>query len=232
MGTAGKVPVWLCWMAVGMGGQQLLDSKLPPECAVIDAVIAPRFRDAALPAALSALDDEEEEDERGVNRSTRASRARRRAAATRAGGAALEDSAWKPGSRFALGSAPKRYATVLRQEGPDLHVLFDDESTGTVPAPLRAPKVAESVFNGPSQRFRGSAHGMAARRGDPAAQRRQMLEVAAQATQDLAAVMQTYQRGSVLALEDAQGAQVDVEAELAEASCDVGGRRGGARGSQ
>jgi len=226
MATAGKVPVWLCWMAVGVGGQMLLDSKIPPECAVIDAVVAPRFRDAAAPAALSALDDDEEEDEdeRGVNRSTRASRARRRAAATRAGGAALEDSAWKPGNRLAVGSAPgRRYATVLRQEGPDLHVLFDDESTGTVPVPLRAPKVAESVFNGPSTRYRGSAHGMAARRGEPAAQRKQMLEVAAQATQDLAAVMQTYQRGSVLALEDATGAQVDVEAELAEASCDVGG---------
>eukprot|EP00929_Paragymnodinium_shiwhaense_P094159 TRINITY_DN5459_c0_g1_i1.p1 TRINITY_DN5459_c0_g1~~TRINITY_DN5459_c0_g1_i1.p1 ORF type:complete len:1146 (+),score=223.72 TRINITY_DN5459_c0_g1_i1:80-3517(+) len=103
-----SIPVWMAWVAVGMGGQGMLSRKAPKEICVIDACAAPILREApaqvALPNGSANRAAEEEEDSetdeadeagskaeevatpeqrrRSRDASTAASRARQRKAAT------------------------------------------------------------------------------------------------------------------------------------------------------
>merc|ERR1719456_1616880 len=63
--TDAKVPVWLCWIALGACGEALLDRKVPADVAVVDAVIPPRFRDCSAPAQLAnaPADDDNDDDD-------------------------------------------------------------------------------------------------------------------------------------------------------------------------
>eukprot|EP00931_Biecheleriopsis_adriatica_P009443 TRINITY_DN110514_c0_g1_i1.p1 TRINITY_DN110514_c0_g1~~TRINITY_DN110514_c0_g1_i1.p1 ORF type:complete len:1030 (-),score=184.62 TRINITY_DN110514_c0_g1_i1:127-3216(-) len=160
--TNTKIPVWMAWIATGMGGQALLQSKTPKEVCIIDAVAAPRLREpAALPDCNEGgRDDKASEGDvenstsrqggQGAHRSTVASTARKRVSALQSASSladALEAAetskpSWNVGQRVRVratepGRAPKS-ALVLRlvqeEEGQpaQYELLFDDESQEVV----------------------------------------------------------------------------------------------------
>merc|ERR1719321_890360 len=77
-----KVPVWLTWIACGMGGQMLLSENQPKEIMVVDAIAAPQFRDQQALTDIqreSSRADQEQRSERqrlSVEKSTATSRRR------------------------------------------------------------------------------------------------------------------------------------------------------------
>merc|ERR1719198_1194252 len=58
-----KVPVWLCWIACGMGGRPLLDSKTPKEIVFVDAVAAPQFCEPPSLANKPQQDNDSDDDD-------------------------------------------------------------------------------------------------------------------------------------------------------------------------
>merc|ERR1719281_2081707 len=159
-GSVAKVPVWLCWIACGIGG---LDRarKAPPEILFVDAVTTPVLRDeAAAPAprlcdlvrvrASSGSDTSgsgrstaaSEADRRGnVDRATKASWARARVATARVSGAAPTSysTKWAPGHRVRIRGEPgrpKKTGVVLKvAESPEADTASSDGASTESAAP-------------------------------------------------------------------------------------------------
>jgi len=155
----GKVPVWMAWIAVGMGGQQLLmDKSVPKEICLVDAVVAPRLRDE-LPELEEGLAEELPEEEDlpcgaggqpsgkmpSHQRGTAASRARKRATGLGVSEQLADfadalssdvDPAWRIGHRVRVrspepGRAPKSglVLEVMKEEGQPFYRLLLDDES-------------------------------------------------------------------------------------------------------
>eukprot|EP00927_Polykrikos_kofoidii_P051619 TRINITY_DN45411_c0_g1_i1.p1 TRINITY_DN45411_c0_g1~~TRINITY_DN45411_c0_g1_i1.p1 ORF type:complete len:1075 (-),score=171.14 TRINITY_DN45411_c0_g1_i1:90-3251(-) len=114
-----KVPVWLAWIACGMGGQNMLESNACKDICIVDAVTLPQDREPPAPVERTTADKEEQEeskertvasasqndeDEVGVLRSTATSRSRQRAtAATQEASVYLSQLAASARSRWSIG---------------------------------------------------------------------------------------------------------------------------------
>lgn len=218
-----KIPVYLAWIACGMGGQSLLDSKAPAEVCIIDAVAAPRFREE--PAQRDSIRrpsiDDGVADRPGVEKSTTASRARRRmrtaSVSNEFNDSSVSSTMWSVGHRVrvragAPGRAPKA-ALVERvlaaeddQSWPHYELLFDDETRATIEgsqllgAPVTQPTHLRRSSNAPMTKQLG----LLARSAEPDMQRLQVLTVVDEATRDLGKMMQSRDaKGGRLSLEDA-----------------------------
>jgi hypothetical protein len=214
-----KIPVWMAWIAVGIGGQMMLKSKTPKEVCIIDAVAVPRLRELDAHPGGNDVEKQHSSDEhhdesssKGAQQATVASRARKRMSAIQSGqvcdavdAAEASRPSWSIGHRVRVrapepGRAPKS-ATVLRvvqEEAQPLQyeLLFDDESQATVAesqlcgAPACITPLIR-VRKDTGVRIRGAegSFGMLSRTAEPDMQRLQVLSVVKLVTSDLAAVM-------------------------------------------
>eukprot|EP00928_Gymnodinium_smaydae_P061047 TRINITY_DN4509_c0_g2_i1.p1 TRINITY_DN4509_c0_g2~~TRINITY_DN4509_c0_g2_i1.p1 ORF type:complete len:1046 (-),score=147.14 TRINITY_DN4509_c0_g2_i1:156-3224(-) len=217
--TNTKVPVWMAWIATGMGGQLMLQSNVPKEVLVIDAVAAPRFRDLdTMPALQDAETTNAADTDPGNSsdpvassqQSTVTSRARKRMSAARAsetliGALDSGDSAdlpsWNIGHRVRVrasqaGKVPK-FATVLRvlkeSASRQYELLLDDETESIVDESqlLGVPLDFQPLIKATKARAAGQKCnvGMLSRSADPDMQRLQVLGLVSEVIKDLAAVM-------------------------------------------
>jgi hypothetical protein len=170
-----KVPVWMAWIACGMGGQMMLNSNsnVPREITLVDAIASPCHRDQEALAnaavgrgragSLGKLSQQQQDDKAAVDKSTSASRARQRVRTLSVAGdvdvteALASAPSWSVGHRVRVkASAPGRAtkpALVLRvrdlEDGcKEYDLLCDDESKITVDQSLLlgAPATAETML--------------------------------------------------------------------------------------
>lgn len=220
----GKVPVWLCWVACGMGGQQILNQSSGAKgITFIDAVVAPSCDALEPPAAISAAAapggggsrDSDKDDEMRVRKSTAATRARMRGTRSRSlavdgqTNASVVSSGWKVGHRVQLrpgvpGQAPKA-AVILRVRGgedgapAEYDVVMDNENELTVDASrfVGAPPSSDSMLSlKEGQKPKGPApqSGLLARTAEPEQQRLQALALVDAVTKDLSAVIKEHKQ--------------------------------------
>lgn len=231
--TSAKVPVWMAWIATGLGGQMLLQQAVPKEVCLIDAVAAPRFREMLL---LDAQDMEQGRNQRqsmqhesnklpSLQQGTAASKARQRTAAVRCSSQLCEaldlasaQPSWGVGHRVRVrvkpGLAPKAATvmSVLPDSGTQRRygVLFDDETQGEVEESqmVGSPDPFTAMLSIRREATGRTAwqgqSGLLARTADPDTQRLQVLSVVDRATTDLAALMGAHvQKSGRIALEAA-----------------------------
>jgi len=225
-----QVPVWLTWIATGVGGSTLLNGKLPKEVCLVDAVAAPIFRDALadLPQESARCTQQADMDIQkkhiSVQQSTAVSRARYRAHAVSMQSSDVVTSrqhpavAWGAGSRVQVktnipGRVPKA-AVVLRvvadAQPSRYELLFDDETTGVVEGAMLVgspcmPATLLRVRQGASgPRSPQAPHGYLSRTALPSMQRLQVLAVVDALTRDMATTLQSIESTSnLLSLENA-----------------------------
>lgn len=191
----GRVPVWLVWMCLGCGGQQLLEQPADGVL-LLDAVATPQFRQVAQPSAKPKED---------AKADARAAKDKLAVCAEAQAGAAATAN-WAPGHRVLLPGRQAKPAVVLGVDDEELRVLLEDDQEQTVARSEVAgavpfPKTLLRTKYGKARRGR---HGLSARTAEPAEQYSQVLELTDQATSDLAPLMAhaLAQHGRPLALED------------------------------
>mmetsp|Transcript_17354 Transcript_17354/g.20818 ORF Transcript_17354/g.20818 Transcript_17354/m.20818 type:complete len:1018 (+) Transcript_17354:409-3462(+) len=122
-----QIPLWLCWIACGLGSQRLLDkvATAPPELVFVDAVVVPSFDDTvdvpttALPAPpLTSRNKENVAAARGPTHlnSTATSRARERASKVLGNGSAKAVQSMSSSTGWGVGHRVK-YISDLTDRG-------------------------------------------------------------------------------------------------------------------